>query len=102
LHRNASQVMDGLVMATYQTINTRQTVEYVREQHQKWGVLGRKKATVMQVCNERLGLSTSALFPAMPLSVLDAASFWLHVHWVGGHFYVLYGLLSTSRLPSSE
>jgi hypothetical protein len=57
LHRNASQVMDGLVMATYQTINTRQTVEYVREQHQKWGALGRKKATVMQVCNERLGLS---------------------------------------------
>lgn len=41
--------MDGLVMATYQTINTRQTVEFVRAQHEKWGKLDKKKATVMQV-----------------------------------------------------
>jgi hypothetical protein len=42
-------VMEGLVMATYQTINTRQTVDFVREQHEKWGRLDNKKATMSEV-----------------------------------------------------
>lgn len=55
-------VMDGLVMATYQTINTRQTVNFVQEQHDKWGKLGNKEATMAEVGELALLIRTSSRY----------------------------------------
>lgn len=41
--------MDGLVMETYKTINTQQTVESVRSQHEKWGQLDHAKMSLIEV-----------------------------------------------------
>lgn len=41
--------MEGRVRATYQAINTQQTVEFVMEQHRKWHTLSRARHTMFEV-----------------------------------------------------